>query len=245
MRDSMGRFREFLGRVEQQKRKMMGDGLTEGRWSLKPSVRVMIEPEILCPYCKQGFKDRKTYVVDEAARRVLWAWDTGSPYILRLSQVHPHVGPDGLVCMGDATDVGQALTVGLNPPSAYLRVPAWVQERGHYCEQNPEPSRAWCFLCQRGGMAREMTRVGDIVVCQGCVGAGFRKCEKCHHVGWSSEMHQRATNDEGMGDTDQLVWFHKACIPEGLVVCEGCDGLKDPTVACVLCGWEGGEDGRD
>ena len=206
-------------------------------WRLGDRFAILDRPDHLCPYCHKGFRGRTTYLVDTFNNKVAFAIENGEPK--STSHCHPHVTGYGSICMGNASDAISALTVGLNPSSAYFEVGNWVVEQGHVCDENPNRPMKYCYVCWRFQGLHEMVEIFNYnFLCRTCVSDHLKECSHCHQFDFAENMVRRTHDSDTI--VEPWVWFHRTCIPEGLEVCEGCDTLFDTLTNSICRSCEGG-----
>lgn len=232
-REQFGAFRALSSRILERKREYLEKPENEYAWSLRRGIVVLDKPELLCPFCSQGFKVSRIYVVDTFRKSVLYCAEemgSGTRQVI-LHRCHPHVGDGGSICMGSSEDAIQALTMGLNPGNGFFNVPDWVIEMGHKCSKNPNDPLFRCNLCRElvRTSSTTVTRTGG-TICSACTAARTALCAGCKERDYLENMWVNKMNIPGV----EWLFIHQACIPAEAKQCLDCEtAYMDET--CPRC----------
>lgn len=206
--------------------------LPEGKWPWRMSdkVRIVLQPHVLCPSEECGDAVETPWLLvllDDGGRsRVLDVYEEQASGWINIthSWEHPHVDTKNRVCMGDAADVVQALTLGLNPDSAYCGhagVQKWFRELHHHCDWS-DPRRR-CYCCEEDFDEEEddihFYSGLDEWLCARCFRDNYFTCRSCEDTLSNREAHY--------GPDDEV--YCESCLTDLWTFCGDCDELEDRT----------------
>jgi len=199
-----------------------GRGEGEGKWRVREGIKIVVDPEVGCPMCPEWVRTNRIWIVDEDSREMLRVYRSGTGRKIR-SEVHPHVGANGKICMGSAGSIGEALWGRVNTMSVFWEPREWFQEMGHDCHEWDEEEDDDTVVCEE---CEERYEEGDIrhyegpdrLLCDGCWRAVSVCCDNCEERIYTG-------SDEGL--TEVLVGSGKWE--------DWCDRCFEATTTCWEC----------
>lgn len=197
-------------------------------WRLSEKVKIVLQPHVQCPsgQCEGAVRTPWLLVLwDDGGRSKVWdvyeEQEPGKWVKITDEWTHPHVDNRQQVCMGNATDVVQALTVGINPDSAYCGdngVRRWFRDLDHYCSWS-DPSRE-CYECGESFDEDDDIRFYsgiDEWICDRCFGNHFFTCDNCEETRSDVDMYR--------GPDDRA--YCESCFYDRWTECEDCQQAVD------------------
>lgn len=198
-------------------------------WTLETGMKVVIDPEVGCPMCGEWVRTRRVWLVDEGGRVVVRAWEIGGGRWRDVGRVHPHVGGNGNICMGNAKEIGEALWGRVNLSSVFWDPREWFIEMGHDCEEweekEEEEESYYCDRCEESFGDEDDVNYypqAEESLCDECWGIVGQFCDSCGETvyvgrGCHTDVHVSRNRYESWCD---------GCLDRSRC-CEGCDELWD------------------
>lgn len=199
-----------------------------------------INPILKCNYCEEWLETRRVWVVDEEAWKVVAAYDVGGGRAINVVSCHPHVGPAGAICKGNAQSVAEALFHGLSE-DAYVKPYEWLPEvLEHECPEMDEREDEDYFVCYG---CDERFHIDENYYSE------YRGCRYCSVCYW--EVHWRCEGCDGEWHEDSDEPSHvvgdytycSSCFYDRYFICDGCDETCDNDQyrdegLCNACYWD-------
>lgn len=106
----------------QDEKKREKEKKLEGAATWTFSYSVVVNPQVMCPGCKNFVRTRVVWAIDEREEmeRVIYAFNARDGKRLSLDRLHPHVSNSGWICLGNtATSPIEALFCSLTPTQEF------------------------------------------------------------------------------------------------------------------------------
>ncbi len=107
------------------------------KWDVRSGYKLIINPSVRCPWCNRMVPTGKVWWIDTTPdrQRIMKMWEAGTGRATHPDVAHPHAHKNSWgICMGNATEVEDALIWGLNPGSEYNYTSQWLRGMGHWCD---------------------------------------------------------------------------------------------------------------
>jgi hypothetical protein len=115
-------------------------------WRVKEGIKIVVNPEVGCPMCPEWIRTNRIWIVNEDSREIVRVYRLGTGRRIQ-SEIHPHVGSNGKICMGTADSVGEALWGKINTMSVFWEPKEWFIEMGHDCFEWEDDDMSRCDSC--------------------------------------------------------------------------------------------------
>ena len=196
-------------------------------FTISPNISWLYNPSVVCSYCDRPAETGRTWLLDEGKMRIISSYNIKTRGRVRNGAVHPHCkGESGVICMGNAKTVAEAVLFGLYPDSAYTNIREFMSDIGHECGEFDKFQA--CRKCRRDRSKEEMRHdpyLGMDGVCDICWNEHNINCTGCGEVrdrftartGQLLVYYEGGEGEESFYEYGGTVMFCSDCRSKGLV----------------------------